>query len=112
MAGLLSGLEKLGLKDLENMDVFEEEKKKEAIEQANKQKVPEVHEADFLFDKTYACPVCDSKIKVRTMKAGKAKLLHTDLDLRPVYEHVEPLKYDAIICPECGYAALSVILAD
>ena len=107
MAGLLSGLEKLGLKDLENMDVFEEEKKKEAIEQANKQKVPEVHEADFLFDKTYACPVCDSKIKVRTMKAGKAKLLHTDLDLRPVYEHVEPLKYDAIICPECGYAALS-----
>ena len=29
MAGLLSGLEKLGLKDLENMDVFEEEKKKE-----------------------------------------------------------------------------------
>lgn len=28
MAGLLSGLEKLGLKDLENMDVFEEEKRK------------------------------------------------------------------------------------
>lgn len=28
MAGLLSGLEKLGLKDTENMDVFEEEKRK------------------------------------------------------------------------------------
>ena len=57
MTGLLSGLEKLGLKNLESMDIFEEEKKKEAIEQANKQKVPEVHETDFLFDKTYECPV-------------------------------------------------------
>lgn len=106
MTGLLSGLEKLGLKNLENMDVFEDEKK-QAAEQAQKQKAPEVKEADFLFDKTYECPVCDNKFKARTMKAGKAKLLHTDMDLRPVYEHIEPLKYDPIICPDCGYSALS-----
>lgn len=105
MAGLLEGLEKLGLKDLENMDVYEEEKKKEEQAQAQK-KAPVVQETDFLFDKTYECPVCDSKIKARTMKAGKAKLLHTDMDLRPVYENVEPLKYEVIICPECGYAAI------
>lgn len=106
MTGLLSGLEKLGLKNLENMDVFEDEKK-QAAEQAQKQKAPEVKETDFLFDKTYECPVCDNKFKARTMKAGKAKLLHTDMDLRPVYEHIEPLKYDAVICPDCGYAVLS-----
>lgn len=105
MAGLLEGLEKLGLKDLENMDVYEEEKKKEEQAQAQK-KAPVVQETDFLFDKTYECPVCDSKIKARTMKAGKAKLLRTDMDLRPVYENVEPLKYEVIICPECGYAAI------
>ncbi len=97
MAGLLSGLEKLGLKNLESMDLYEEEKKK----------VPVFNETDFLFDKTYECPVCDSKIKARTLKASKARLLRTDMDLRPVYEHIEPLKYDVIICPECGYAALS-----
>ena len=106
MTGLLSGLEKLGLKNLENMDVFGEEKKK-AAEQAQKAKAPEVKETDFLFDKTYECPVCYNKFKVRSMKAGKARLLHTDMDLRPVYEHIEPLKYDAIICPDCGYAVLS-----
>lgn len=107
MAGLLSGLEKLGLKNLESMDLYEEEKKKEEQEEAGKQKVPVVNETDFLFDKTYECPVCDSKIKARTLKASKARLLRTDMDLRPVYEHIEPLKYDVIICPECGYAALS-----
>lgn len=107
MTGLLSGLEKLGLKNLENMDIYEDEKKKAAMEQVKRQKVVEVHETDFLFDKTYECPVCDNKFKVRTMKAGRAKLLRTDLDLRPVYEHIEPLKYDVIICPECGYAVLS-----
>lgn len=105
MTGLLAGLEKLGLKSLENLDVFEDEKKKVA-EQAQKQKAPELKETDFLFDRTYECPVCDSKFKVRTIKAGKARLLHTDMDLRPVYEHIEPLKYDTIICPICGYAAL------
>lgn len=107
MAGLLSGLEKLGLKNLESMDLYEEEKKKEEQEEAGKQKVPVFNETDFLFDKTYECPVCDSKIKARTLKASKARLLRTDMDLRPVYEHIEPLKYDVIICPECGYAALS-----
>ncbi len=107
MAGLLSGLEKLGLKNLENMDLYEEEKKKEEQEEAEKKKAPVVQEADFLFDKTYECPVCDSKIKARTLKASKARLLRTDMDLRPVYEHIEPLKYDVVICPECGYAAIA-----
>lgn len=106
MAGLLSGLDKLGLKNLESMDLYEDEKKKEQKE-AQKQQAPVVQETDFLFDKTYECPVCDSKIKARTLKAGKARLLHTDMDLRPVFEHIEPLKYDVVICPQCGYAAIS-----
>lgn len=104
MAGLLSGLEKLGLKNLEGMDLYETvEDKKESKEN----KAPEIKEEDFLFDKTYECPVCYGEIKARTMKAGKAKLLRTDLDLRPVYEHIEPLKYEVVTCPHCGYAALT-----
>ena len=41
------------------------------------------------------------------MKAGKAKLLRADTDLRPVYENIEPIKYDVILCPHCGYAAIT-----
>lgn len=105
MGGLLSGLGKLGLKNLEDMDLYEAEKKPE--EAAAKPAAPVVQESDFLFDKSYECTICDGKIKARTMKAGKAKLLRADMDLRPVYENIEPIKYDVIICPHCGYAALT-----
>lgn len=105
MAGLLSGLGKLGLKNLEGMNLYEEEKKAE--EAAVKAAAPVMQETDYLFDKSFECPICDGKIKARTMKAGKAKLLRADTDLRPVYENIEPLKYDVILCPHCGYAAIS-----
>ncbi|MBS7339297.1 MAG: DUF2225 domain-containing protein [Lachnospiraceae bacterium] len=101
MAGLLDGL---GLKNLEGMELFEEKKKEEAPEKA---KAPVIQETDYLFDKSYECPVCYEKIKARTVKAGKARLIKSDMDLRPVYEHIEPLKYDVILCPHCGYTALS-----
>ena len=101
MAGLLDGL---GLKNLEGMELFEEKKKEEAPE---KSKAPVIQETDYLFDKSYECPVCYEKIKARTVKAGKARLIKSDMDLRPVYEHIEPLKYDVILCPHCGYTALS-----
>lgn len=106
MAGLLSGLGKLGLKNLEDMDLYEAEKKPEEVAAA-KPAAPVVQETDFLFDKSYECTICDGKIKARTMKAGKAKLLRADTDLRPVYENIEPIKYDVITCPHCGYAALT-----
>lgn len=100
MAGLLDGL---GLKNLEGMDLFEDHKKAAEPEKA---KAPVMQESDFLFDKSYECPVCYTQIKSRTLKAGKARLVRTDLDLRAVYENIEPLKYDVILCPHCGYAAL------
>lgn len=103
MAGLLSGLEQFGLGNLENMDLYEKPKKKEEAEA----EAHVVQEQDFLFDKTFTCPICDKEFKARTVKIGKAKLIGTDPDLRPKYEQVDLLKYDIIMCPSCGYAALS-----
>lgn len=103
MAGLLSGLEQFGLGGLEDMDLYEKPKKQEEGEA----EAHVVQEQDFLFDKTFTCPICDKEFKSRTVKVGKAKLIGTDPDLRPKYEHVDLLKYDIIMCPNCGYAALS-----
>lgn len=64
-------------------------------------------EAEKLFDKKYTCPVCDSTIIGKTVKSGRAKLLRTDMDLRNVFEGVEPLKYEVLVCQKCGYAALT-----
>ena len=104
--GILSGLEKFGFKSTEKLNLFEddsaEQKKKETVSQKK-----EISEAEMLYDKTYECPICQSKLKARTMKVGKAKLLNTDIDLRATYQGIDPLKYDAIVCKRCGYAALT-----
>ena len=104
MAGLLSGLAKLGLKNLEDMDLFEAQEENDAVEENKEAQAPEVKEEDFLFDKTYECPVCYQTFKSKTVRSSKARLLHTDRDLRPVYEHIDPLKYDVVVCNCCGYA--------
>lgn len=106
MAGLLSGLEQFGLSNLESMDLYETPKKAEEGD-AGEQKTHTVQEQDFLFDKSFTCPLCDREFKARTVKIGKAKLAGSDLDLRPRYEQIDLLKYDVIMCPTCGYAALS-----
>ena len=61
-------------------------------------------EATMVFDKTFTCPVCDKPFKSKMMRTGKAKLLGTDIDLRPKYDGVDALKYDVLVCPRCGYA--------
>lgn len=105
MSSLLSGLEQFGLGNLEKMEIYEEPQKEE--EQVSEVKKAEIQETDLLFDKTYQCPNCDREFKEKTVKVGKAKLSSVDLDLRPKYENIDMIKYDVILCPHCGYTALS-----
>lgn len=111
MAGLLSGLSRLGLGSLENMDLYEKPKKEDEKEKEKaaeaKAALPTFHEQDFLFNKSHNCPVCDKEFKVKTVKVGRVRLAGSDMDLRPKYEYMDTLKYDVIVCPRCGYAALS-----
>ncbi|MCM1088363.1 MAG: DUF2225 domain-containing protein [Muribaculaceae bacterium] len=106
MADLLSGLGQFGLGNLENMNLYEEPEKPEAGKEG-KSAAPVMQEPDYLFDKSYTCPVCNGQFKARTVKVGKVKLAGTDMDLRPKYDQVDLLKYDIVMCPHCGYAALS-----
>lgn len=103
--GILSGLDQFGLGDLESADLYADPTKGADFGAEEQSKEPA--EIDFLFDKTYTCPVCDHDFKTKTVKVGKAKLMGTDSDLRPKYDKIDSLKYDIILCPHCGYAALS-----
>lgn len=105
---LFSGLEFLGFTKLSEVKVYDDDNKGQAKKSDNKSTDAEqIVESDFIFDKTVRCPVCDREFKTKTVKTGKIKLLSTDMDLRPKYQYVDSLKYDAIACPTCGYAALS-----
>lgn len=63
-------------------------------------------EESFLFDKSWTCPICGREFKEPTVRGSKVRLIGSDQDLRPRYEQLELLKYDVVLCPACGYAAL------
>lgn len=103
---LLSGLGSLGLGDLENKNLYENQEEKPKLRKAAPKKV-EIKEEDLLFDKSYTCPVCDKAFHSKTVRAGKARMMGMDMDLRPCYENIDVVKYDIVACPHCGYAALA-----
>lgn len=106
MANIFSGLESLGLSKLKNMSVYDTvEDTKDSKD--NKADAVQVKESDFIFDKSFTCPVCDKEFKSKVVKVGKVKLISADTDLRPKYQLVDSLKYDVVVCPSCGYAALN-----
>lgn len=109
MANLFSGLEAFGLGKMSNMEVYGSEEKTDKKEGrgAGDAEKAVITETDYIFDKSFICPVCDKDFKSKTVKTGKVKLISADSDLRPKYQIVDSLKYDAICCPHCGYSALN-----
>lgn len=107
--GLLDGLADLGLGGLENIDIMEDSSQKNLVKSVNEkgQTTITLKEEDMLFDKTHECVVCGNSFKNRTVRTGKARLIDTDKDLRNIFEGIEPLKYDVISCPYCGFTAVS-----
>lgn len=104
---LFSDLGKVGLGMLSGMELYESEEKKAATEKKEGVKAAVPEEKDFLFDKGYRCPVCDSEFKAKAVRTGKAKMIGADSDLRPKYQIIDSLKYDCVVCNKCGYASLS-----
>lgn len=104
---IFDGLGKFGLGDLTESNLFEEEKKNEESKKvAASVKTPEEIEAEMLLDKKYKCPQCDEEFTSKVVRSGKAKPIGQDIDLRTKYENIDCTKYDVIMCPHCGYAAL------
>ena len=102
MPDLFSGLEELGFEDLNDVQIFQEIKQ----ENSSIQTVKEESQAEMLYDKTYNCPICNNSFKARAVKSGKARLIKLDTDFMPLYDKINPLFYDVIICPKCGYGAM------
>lgn len=104
--GLLSGLGSLGLGNIEKMNLFQEEEEKQKGMSGGSQEAKKPQEEEFIFDKQLVCPVCEKKVPVKIVKSGRAKLIASDLDLRPQYEFFDSSKYDTVVCESCGYSAL------
>lgn len=65
------------------------------------------NEKTLILDRTYTCPICDSKIKAKSVKTNVAKFVGTGPDLRPMHSNINVTKYETVCCNQCGYAALA-----
>ena len=61
--------------------------------------------SEVLYDKKYACPICDSSFTSKKMKTSACRVDKRDEDFRVVYKQDNPMHYEIIVCPHCGYAA-------
>lgn len=108
MAQNFKGLEKFGLEELKDIEMYEQPKEEPSLAEGNKGALNKnmMTEEEALFDKTYKCSCCNTEFKSKAVRAGRTKLEKMDHDLRPIYLQFDALKYDAIVCPRCGYAGL------
>ncbi|HHT97829.1 MAG TPA: DUF2225 domain-containing protein [Clostridiales bacterium] len=107
MTNLFSGLEEFGFDNISNLNIYEDKKEKVDKKVTKEKEEVKIYEEDFIFDKTFKCPSCDTEFKSKFIKTGRVKLLSLDTDLRPRYQDVDSLKYDVVVCPSCGYAAIT-----
>lgn len=67
----------------------------------------ENEEKSLILDRSYTCPVCEAKIKAKSVKTNTAKFVDTCADLRPIHSNINVTKYEVVCCNNCGYAALT-----
>ncbi|MGN0151178.1 MAG: DUF2225 domain-containing protein [Wujia sp.] len=108
--GLFSDMAEFGLSGYENTNVIDKAGSGLQVKSENDappEKSQEEKEKEALYDRHFTCPVCDLPFTCKFVRAGKAKLHDKDTDLRPIYEDMDPIKYDVITCDKCGYSALT-----
>lgn len=62
-------------------------------------------EAKAVYNTKTVCPVCNSNIEYTKVRSKTIRLIKQDSDFCPHYEGENPLFYEAVICPECGYGS-------
>lgn len=73
------------------------------VDPEQEKKKPEVKIEDYIFPKTFKCPVCELEFKSYIIKTGKSRAVSVDTDLKPNFSPVDPLLYEVVMCYGCGY---------
>lgn len=56
------------------------------------------------YPKQHTCPACNAAFTSLAVKSKYIRLVKTDPDFCPHYETVNPMFYEVVVCPHCGYA--------
>lgn len=104
MTDIFSDLKGFGLDGAQDLEIFSKEKPVEKKQASVQEKTISVE--SVLYTAKLKCPVCSKEVEFRAVKTGKVRLLKSDLDLRPIYDILDPSMYEVVCCNSCGYAAL------
>ncbi|MCG9968622.1 DUF2225 domain-containing protein [Pelotomaculum terephthalicicum JT] len=66
--------------------------------------IPEEDIKKMLYQKEYVCPICENKITTSHVRSSSMRIKKVDDDLCSHYENINPIYYEIIVCPQCGYA--------
>ncbi len=109
MDKIFKDLERLGLKNVIDVELFKHEPKKKSKEIRKVKVIKEVDEAAkaqmYIYQRKMDCPVCQKSFQTPSIRIGRIRFKGTELDLRPQYVGVDPLIYEVVVCHHCGYAA-------
>ncbi len=96
------GLEYFGIFKAGDINVFDDDEKAltPSIYAGNEY-------SNFVLERDITCPVCNTTFKTTGLRAKKAKLIGTDIDLKPNYQELETICYDVTTCSICGYTSLT-----
>jgi uncharacterized protein len=100
MNEIFSGLEKLGFKEINITDIYENNKSPKNT------KEKEQPQASLLYLSTVTCPVCQNVYKEKTVRSSSIRVASKDTDFFIRYSVINPYFYDVWICNKCGYSAL------
>ncbi|MDF2612314.1 MAG: hypothetical protein K0S71_100 [Clostridia bacterium] len=109
MENIFEDLKSLGFNNLDEVELFTSDVKEKTADGAKINSVVSLE--SVLYDKTYICPICDKVFTSKAIRSGKNRLMSVDTGLKPLYDIVDPILYECIVCPSCGYAALGKVFS-
>lgn len=71
---------------------------------AKKREPAAEEQVGYFYAKSHTCAFCGTRFSSPAVKSKEIRLVRTDSDFCPYYETVNPLFYEVLVCPKCGYA--------
>lgn len=62
--------------------------------------------SDSLYQVGMKCPICGVDFKTSRVKASRCVVKSRDADFCTYYKGENPILYEAVVCPQCGYSSL------
>mgnify|MGYP000397301625 CR=1 FL=1 len=58
-----------------------------------------------LYEKNFKCPICNNSFSSKRVRVSSLRVDRRDEDFCTIYKSDNPMYYEILVCPKCGYAS-------